>query len=359
MIGKTLLHFRILKKLGVGGQGEVYLALNTTLDRTVVIKVLPSELTQNEVNLKRFHREAQLASALDNPNICSVYDLAYADGVHFIIMQHVDGKNVRELVNGHPLELRSALSIAIQVCEALAAAHSRGIIHRDIKANNVMVTPSGQVKVLDFGLAKLLSDEEATAKHIHQTQLTEIGVPYGTATYAAPEQAQGLRVDHRADIFSTAVLLYEMLTGKWPFQGKTTVDVRYSVLHDTPGPIANARPTPTPPRLQQIIDRALAKDPNDRYQAVVDLRDDLSDVLHEISLAQDPTFREKHVPVPPRRVGKHGSRLPSVERIANRTGLSNRAVTIFGVSFLVLLMLPVLFLFGSRYRASRSDRAYN
>ena len=149
-------------------------------------------------------------------------------------MQHVEGKNVRQLVAGRPLELRTALLIGMQVADALSAAHSRGIIHRDIKSGNVMVTPSGQVKVLDFGLAKLLDDTEAVTAGIHRTELTEIGVPYGTATYAAPEQARGDRVDKRADIFSFGVLLYEMLTGTWPFRGKTTIDVRHAVLHDPP-----------------------------------------------------------------------------------------------------------------------------
>ena len=159
MIGKTLLHYRIVSKLGAGGQGAVYEAVNTSLERTVVLKVLPPELTANEVNLARFEREAKLASSLDHPNICAIHDLDFADGVHFIIMQHVEGLNVRELVNGRPLELKTALSIAIQVCDALAAAHARGIVHRDIKANNIMVTSDGKAKVLDFGLAKLLEED--------------------------------------------------------------------------------------------------------------------------------------------------------------------------------------------------------
>ncbi|HEY0006097.1 MAG TPA: serine/threonine-protein kinase, partial [Pyrinomonadaceae bacterium] len=203
MIGATLNNYRILEKLGEGGQGAVYKAVDTKLGRTVVIKVLPPELTVKEANLKRFEREARLASALDHPNICTIFDLNHADGIHYIAMQYVEGRNVRQLVNGRPLELKSALSIGIQVTEALTAAHARGIIHRDIKAGNVMVTDAGQVKVLDFGLAKLLDDDTARDEGIHHTELTEMGVPYGTATYAAPEQARGDRVDHRADIFST------------------------------------------------------------------------------------------------------------------------------------------------------------
>jgi serine/threonine-protein kinase len=283
LVGSTLLNYRITEKLGEGGQGAVYKAVNTKLGRTVVIKVLPPELTAKEVNLRRFEREAMLASSLDHPNICTIYDLNEAAGLHFIAMQYVAGRNVRQLVNGRPLELRSAIAIAIQVADALAAAHARGIIHRDIKAGNVMVTDSGQVKVLDFGLAKLLDEDAARAGNMHRTELTEVGVPYGTATYAAPEQARGDKVDHRADIFSTGVLLYEMLTGIWPFQGKTLVDVRHAVLHAAAKPLAAARPEATPPRLQQILDRALAKEPNARYQKIDPMREDLRAVLQEVS----------------------------------------------------------------------------
>lgn len=286
MIGKSLGNYKILEKLGVGGQGTVYKATDAKLGRTLVVKVLPPELTAREANLKRFEREARLASSLDHPNICTIFDLDEAEGHHFIAMQYVEGRNVRQLVAGHPLELKSALLIGVQVADALAAAHARGIIHRDIKSGNVMVTPSGQAKILDFGLAKLMEDEEEGKRSaIHRTDLTEIGVPYGTATYAAPEQARGDRVDKRADIFSTGVLLYEMLTGTWPFRGKTTIDVRHAVLHDAPRPIAELRKEPLPPRLQQIIDRCLEKEPRDRYQKMEDVRDDLRRVLQEVSTA--------------------------------------------------------------------------
>lgn len=282
MIGKTLRNYRITEKVGVGGQGAVYKAIDEKLGRNVVIKVLPPEFTAKEANLKRFQREARLASSLDHPNICTIYDLDVVDGVHFIAMQHVEGKNVRQLVAGRPLELKTALLIGLQTADALAAAHARGIIHRDIKSGNVMVTPSGQVKVLDFGLAKLLDDEEAAHTGIHRTELTEVGVPYGTATYAAPEQARGDRVDTRADIFSLGVLLYEMLTGTWPFRGKTTIDVRHAVLHDPARPISELRAADYPPRLQAIIDRALSKEPKDRFQNMDDFRKELRQVMQEV-----------------------------------------------------------------------------
>jgi len=283
MIGETLGNYKITHKIGAGGQGTVYKAIDQKLGRTVVIKVLPAELTVKATNLKRFEREARLASALDHPNICTIFDMDEQRGLHFIVMQYVEGRNVRQLVNGRPLELESALRIAIQVTDALAVAHARGIIHRDIKSGNVMVTDAGQVKILDFGLAKLMDENEAATSGIHQTELTEIGVPYGTATYAAPEQARGDRVDTRADIFSTGVLIYEMLTGTWPFRGKSTVDVRHAVLHDQPKVLAEARPGPTPVRLQQILDKTLQKDPRDRYQKIGELRDDLRKILHEIA----------------------------------------------------------------------------
>ncbi|MDQ6787522.1 MAG: protein kinase [Acidobacteriota bacterium] len=297
MVGSNINQYKILEKIGAGGQGTVYKAQDTKLDRTVVIKVLPPELTQKTANFKRFEREAQLCSQLDHPNICTIYDFHSANGVFYIAMQYIEGKNVRQLVDGRPLDLRSALGIAVQVCDALAYTHSRGIIHRDIKAGNIIVTETGQAKILDFGLAKLLQDEPTTGG-ADRIDITEIGVPYGTATYAAPEQAKGERADHRADIFSTGVLLYEMLTGIWAFQGKTVVDVRHQVLYGTPKPLAEMRPEPTPPRLQAIIDKALAKNPKDRYQKIAQMRDDLRLVLQELSgmpILQGDTFMPRHM----------------------------------------------------------------
>jgi serine/threonine-protein kinase len=285
MIGAKINQYKILEKIGSGGQGTVYKALDTKLERPVVIKVLPPELTVKSSNFKRFQREAQLCSSLDHPNICTIYDLNESeDGLHYIAMQYVEGKNVRQLVNGRPLDLRSSLSIAIQVADALAAAHAKGVIHRDVKAGNIMVNEHGQVKILDFGLAKLIQDEDdEDIRPADRNDLTEIGVPYGTATYAAPEQARGDKVDYRADIFSTGVLLYEMLAGIWPFKGKTVVDVRHAVLYDQPEPLAEVRSEPIPVRVQEILDKAMAKKPQDRYQKISEMRDDLKQVLHDIS----------------------------------------------------------------------------
>src|SRR5262245_24768141 len=226
--GTRLGNYQIRSAIGSGGQGEVYEAFDTSLERRVVIKLLPEEQTVKPASVERFQREAKLAASLDHPYICTIHGLYELDGLRFIAMQLVEGQTVRQLVAGRPLDLKLAVSIAVQVTDALTAAHARGIIHRDIKAGNVMVMNSGRVKVLDFGLAKLLESDTQTSNDPH---LTAVGVPYGTATYAAPEQAQGIAVDHRADIFSTGVLLYEMLAGTWPFKGKTIIEVRYAVMH--------------------------------------------------------------------------------------------------------------------------------
>jgi len=320
MVGTTLGNYKILEKLGAGGQGTVYKAVDSKLGRTVVIKVLPEELLAKEANVKRFEREARLASSLDHANICTIFDLNEIDGIHFIAMQYIAGRNVRQLVNGKPLQLESALSIAIQVADALAVAHAQGIIHRDIKAGNVMVNNKGEVKVLDFGLAKLLDEDVARTSGIHHTELTEVGVPYGTATYAAPEQARGDRVDSRADIFSTGVLLYEMLTGTWPFRGKTAVDVRHAVLHEDPVPIAEARPDPVPPRLQQILDRALQKDPRDRYQQMAQFRDDLRAAVRDMAMTSGAIVDDTGLPVAPRHLNAEGPMARAVRWFKNLTG---------------------------------------
>ncbi len=249
MIGKDLLNYRILEKIGAGGQGTIYKALDTNLNRVVAIKVLAPNLTNKPANLERFRREAQLASSLEHPNICTIYELDEVDGAHFIVMQYVEGRNIRELVDGTPLDVKSALNIGIQVTDALAHAHASGVIHRDIKAANVMVTDGGVVKVLDFGLAKLLEDDSQPSDEPSASEriaLTEVGSPYGTATYAAPEQARGEKVDHRADIFSSGVLLYEMLAGTWPFRGRNVIEVRHAVINEQPQPIDERRGASVP-----------------------------------------------------------------------------------------------------------------
>lgn len=300
--GHVIGQYRTVRELGTGGQGTVYEAVDTKLNRTVALKMLPNELAVNGTALKRFRREAQLASSLDHPNICTIHDLIESEGRHFIVMQYVAGQSIRDLVGGHPLELKSSVKIAIQVCDAVAAAHSQGIIHRDIKAQNIIVNDSGQAKILDFGLAKLYSSENGSAE---QTELTAFGSPYGTPTYAAPEQSRGEAVDHRADIFSTGVLLYEMLTGTWAFHGKTSVDVRHAVLHDEPLPVSERRGDGIPAKLQQIIDTALKKDPGQRFQSMAEMRDSLIDVFREqpdSETSETARFLDNFKPIAPSRL---------------------------------------------------------
>jgi serine/threonine-protein kinase len=346
MIGQLLLHYRVVEKIGEGGQGTVFKVIDTTLDRPAVIKVLPPDLTDRASNLVRFEREAKLASSLDHPNICTIFGLHKVDDIQFIAMQYVEGRNVRELVGGQPLDLRRALSIEIQVTDALAAAHSRGIAHRDIKARNVMVTRSGTVKVLDFGLAKLIESPHASSS---DPQVTEVGVPYGTSTYAAPEQAQGLKADHRADIFSCGVLLYEMLAGTWPFRGKTALDVRYAVVYHQPTPIIEARGEDSPAlrRIQEILDKAMAKSPDDRYQRIEDMRSDLQEVLREIDVDSTNTLTD----APP-------ARMPAPSPVRS-FWTTPRMIAVFAGAALVLILALSLIAFRGERTAESDDMTIN
>lgn len=272
--GTTFSHYRIIEQLGKGGQAFAYKAEDLRLNRLVVIKALLPELAATEVARKRFQREARLASALDHPNIATIYDVGETDGTCYIVMQFVEGRTLKEIIAGTPLEIPVALSIAIQIGDALAAAHSRGIIHRDIKPTNIVVSESGQVKVLDFGLAKMLSDDDSFAT---EQTMTEFGVPYGTMGYGSPEQATGEKVDHRTDVFSLGVILYEMLGGHAPFKGRHRIEVLHAVINSTPRSIFELNPN-VPPALEGILDRALAKDAANRFATISEFRDELKQI---------------------------------------------------------------------------------
>ena len=299
-IGEQLGNFKLLETLGKGGQAAVYKAVDVALERTVAVKVLSPELKWRRLEFERFEREAKLASALDHPNICTIYGLFEERGYHFIAMQYVAGENLHDLVERRPLELKSALNIIIQVAEALAFAHNQNIVHRDIKPRNVMVTETGRVLVLDFGLAKLLdgedneSEQKSAAPAIVETannasasdalHLTVAGVPYGTPASSAPEMALGEPSDFRADVFSTGVLLYFLLTGKFPFLARTIVEVRGKIVNEDPISVNRARAAgkPIPPALEQTVERALRKNPDERFQTAAELRDALAGVLREV-----------------------------------------------------------------------------
>ncbi|MFN0084420.1 MAG: protein kinase domain-containing protein [Blastocatellia bacterium] len=281
--GVTISHYRILEQLGQGGQATAYKAEDTRLNRTVVIKTLLPDLAASQNARRRFEREARLASVLDHPNICAIYDIGENDGLCYIVMPFIPGRTLKQVVSGQPLEILSALSIAIQVADAIAAAHARGIVHRDIKPNNVIVNDQGQVKVLDFGLAKMLAGEEGELPGADADRsMTEIGVPYGTLGYGSPEQATGERVDHRTDIFSVGVVLYEMLTGRQPFKGDNRIEVLHAVTSEDPDPMADLNPR-APDELQAILDRALAKKPRNRFDSMMELREALKSMMRAIS----------------------------------------------------------------------------
>ncbi len=269
MLGKTLLQYRIVDKLGEGGGGTVYKAQDTKLNRTVVVKTLAEDLAHDTAGRHRFLREARLASALDHPNICTIYDISEAEGVYFIAMQFAEGRTLKQVISKRPLDLRTSLTVAIQLADALAFAHEHGIIHRDIKPANVMISANSQCKILDFGLAK-----DAAPKTAPSEELTAHGALLGTPSYMSPEQARGESLDHRTDIFSLGAVIYEMFTGERAFKGKSRIEVLNSVLTVTPTPVKVYDPS-TPQMIDQILARALAKNPSGRYASMRQMREDL------------------------------------------------------------------------------------
>jgi serine/threonine protein kinase len=336
-VGQMLGSFKLLEVLGKGGQGVVFKALDTKLDRLVAVKILPPELKLRKLSLARFEREAKLASSLDHPNISTIYGFNDDENYTYIVMRYIEGENVNKLLlNRRPLELRSALTIIVQVADALVAAHARGVVHRDIKAGNILVTPTGLVRVLDFGLAKLL---EPSAEKSEDTDLSVPGIPYGTPSSSAPEMALGEPADHRADVFSTGVVLYQLLTGKFPFNGKTVGEVRNKVVNQSPKSIAEARgkDLPIPPRLQEIVDRALAKNPEDRFQTAEEMRDEIRAVLGEIGTETDDTASS--FPVFPQ------TSEPRFARQNEQNRLSKHLIILGAIAILVLAAVSAFLLF--------------
>src|SRR5262245_14780288 len=269
--GETIGVYRLIKELGRGGMGTVYLAYDTRLGRQAALKLLPSHLVNNPERVRRFQREARTASALNHPNIITIYDFGQEDGRHYIVSEFVEGRTLRILVGSRDVSLNQILDLAVQVASALEAAHAAGIVHRDIKPENIMLRPDGYAKVLDFGLAKLTDPESGGDEAKTDVSLappdfeTRTGIVLGTINYMSPEQARGQKVDGRSDLFSLGVVLYELITGRRPFGGETWHHTIVAITDAEPPPIARDVQG-APAALQEIIDRALAKDREQRYQ---------------------------------------------------------------------------------------------
>jgi len=369
VIGQRLSHYRITGKLGEGGMGEVYRAEDTELDREVALKLLPAEMAEDPRRLERFKREAKAVAALNHPNIVTIYSIesAIAEGVveegsappptvHFMTMELIEGESLDKMLPPGGLSLSKAFDIAIPLADALTVAHEKGIIHRDLKPANVMVTGDGRLKVLDFGLAKLAAGErgeiEDAAEIATRTALTGEGVVMGTAPYMSPEQVQGEPVDQRTDIFSLGIILYEMLTGQRPFQGKNSAVLVSSILKDTPPPVIEVR-TDLPRHLGRVIQRCLEKEPRERYQTTLDVRNELKGIRKELESGELSKASGTQPAAPlPAAVSGPAATVPSDP--VPVAGASRRGLWAGVAAVVVVLVLAIGWWIG---RGSGADRA--
>ena len=285
-VNSNISHYRIVEKIGAGGMGEVYLAQDTGLERQVALKILLAEVADDEDRVRRFVQEAKAASALNHPNILTVYEIGNFENLRFIATELIKGETLRDRLKGEPLTLQATLGVALQIAAALNAAHEAGIVHRDIKPENIMIRDDGLVKVLDFGLAKLTEKKTAAVDSESETRAqvkTSPGLVMGTVAYMSPEQARGKVVDARSDLWSLGVVVYEMLTKRTPFAGETTNDSIAAILTKEPAPLSEN----TPPELQRIIRKSLQKNADERYQTVKDFLLDVKNLKRELEFAEE------------------------------------------------------------------------
>jgi eukaryotic-like serine/threonine-protein kinase len=358
--GSIINQYKIISAIGKGGMGEVFLAQDTKLDRKVALKILPAEFAEDKDRMSRFVREAKSASALNHPNIITIHEIGESDGTHFIATEFIDGKTLGDYVKSNPLNYKSALEIAIQVASALDEAHQAGIVHRDIKPDNVMIRANGLVKILDFGIAKLTDrqgDTETRGRGEEDKTLiaasplprvpasTSPGMIIGTANYMSPEQAKGKVVDARTDIFSFGVVLYEMISGHLPFEGENALAMIAAILHKEPKPLNSEVPT----EITKIINKCLRKNRDERYQTIKDVGNDLKEVKQELELKN---LMERSI-VPNQDANKtqilQATTLDEINQTTTNQTVASNPKTKYLAAGLLTLLLAVGGFFGYKY----------